>query len=213
MEDTWLAWAKRLQAIASIGLHFSRNGSEAQNDYDAERYEEIASIANQMLSSLGDVPVSRIEGLISDFAQDYATPKIDVRGAVFEQNKILLVKETSDGLWTLPGGYADVGLSAGENVVKEIWEEATLRVRAKALYGIRHKAKHEYNPDVRDFYKFFFLCERLDASAPKPGSETSAAAFFSLDELPSLSKGRTLEKDIIAAFAFRDRPQQPLIFD
>lgn len=207
MENIWLTWAKRLQGIASTGLHF------AGGTYDRERYIEVAAIANEMLSYLAGVPVGRIEGMESDFAKGYATPKVEVRGAVFDDEKILLVKERSDGLWTLPGGYADVGMSAGENVVKEIWEEASLRVRVKALYGIRHKAKHEYAPDVRDFYKLFFLCEQTDRLAPKPGLETAAAGFFALDELPPLSTGRVLEKDIVAAVAFKSDPGRLVLFD
>ena len=115
--------------------------------------------------------------------------------------QVLLVKETTDGLWTLPGGYADVGISPRENVVKEIWEEASIRVAAKSLYGLRHKAKHEYDPDVRDFYKLFFLCEPVGEVCPKPGIETSEVGFFKLDELPPLSTGRVLKEDIAAAFA------------
>ncbi|WP_247562771.1 NUDIX hydrolase N-terminal domain-containing protein [Bradyrhizobium sp. 188] len=90
MEPQWLTYGKRLQAIASSGLHFARD------QFDRERYEEIASIANEMLANLGSVPIERIEGLISDFAKGYATPKVDVRGAIVEENKVLLVREKSD---------------------------------------------------------------------------------------------------------------------
>ena len=207
MEDSWLAWAKRLQSLASTGLHYSKD------DFDKERYEEVAGIANQMLAALGSVPVERIQGLVSDFAQGYATPKIDVRGAVISDNKVLLVREASDGLWTLPGGFADVGISPAENVVKEIWEEATIQVSARAVYGIRHKAKHEYDPDVRDFYKLFFLCETLTESEPKPGPEVTEVGFFQSDQLPPLSTGRVLERDIFAAFSFKDDPHDLSIFD
>jgi ADP-ribose pyrophosphatase YjhB (NUDIX family) len=207
MENLWLTWAKRLQSIASTGIHYSHE------KYDKERYEEISTIANEMLAALANVPVSRIEGLVSDFAKGYATPKVDVRGAIFEDNKILLVREISDGLWTLPGGFADVGKSPSENVVKEIWEEATLKVKAKALYSIRHKAKHEYEPDARDFYKLFFICERVDEGNPAPGEDTAAVGFFGLDEIPPLSTGRVLEKDIAAAFLFKDNPQRLSLFD
>ena len=196
MENAWLAWAKRLQSLASTGSHYTRD------EFDNERYKEIATIANQMLSILGDVPLSRIENLISDFAVGYATPKVDVRGALIEGDKISLVREISDGLWTLPGGFADVGLSPGENIVEEIWEEATLRVTATAVYAIRHKAKHEYSPDVRDFYKILFLCEKTDLAIAKAGPEISEVGYFGLDELPPLSTNRILEKDIIAAFKF-----------
>lgn len=207
MEDSWLAWAKRLQGIASTGLHFGTG------EFDIERYAEIASIANEMLATLGNVPVNRIEGLVSDFAQGYATPKVDVRGAVIENDQILLVKEASDGLWTLPGGFADVGISPADNIVKEIWEEACVRVTASAVYGIRHKARHEYDPDARDFYKIFFLCDKCDESAPEPGPEVTEAGFFSPGKLPPLSTSRVLEKDITAAFCFKTNPERSLLFD
>ena len=207
MENLWLAWAKRLQAIASTGLHYGREA------YDQERYAEVATIATGMLAALANVPVTRIQGLVPDFAQGYATPLVEVRGAVFADDRLLLVREASDGLWTLPGGFADVGRSAGENIVKEVWEEATLRVAPKALYAIRHKAKHGYDPDTRDFYKLFFLCDRLQDEAPRPGAETTAAGYFDLAHLPPLSTGRTLTEDVSAAFAFYAAPHRPLVFD
>jgi ADP-ribose pyrophosphatase YjhB (NUDIX family) len=211
MEDRWLAWAKRLQAIASTGLHFGAS------EYDKERFAEVGDIADAMLAALGNVPLSRIRDLVPDFAQGYATPRIDVRGAVLRGSEVLLVRERTDGLWALPGGYADLGLSAAENVVKEIHEEAGMVVEARSLYGVRHKAKHEYNADARDFYKFFFLCEerceQIDPQEPRPGVETSAARFFPLSDLPPLSTGRVIAKDIHDAFAFLNNAGGEAFFD
>ncbi len=207
MENTWLTWAKQLQGIASTGIAYS------EDPYDTVRYEEVAAIANAMLATLGSVPIDRISNLVSDFAQGYATPKVDVRGAVIEDNAILLVREASDGLWTLPGGFADIGVSPSENVVKEIWEEAGIRVSAQGLYGIRHKAKHDYAPDARDFYKLFFVCRKLDDEPPSPGLETTEVGFFPLAELPALSTGRVLEKDLVAAFEFAADPTRLALFD
>ena len=207
MENTWLTWAKQLQGIASTGIAYS------EDQYDTIRYEEVATIANEMLATLGNVPIDKIQNLVSDFAQGYATPKVDVRGAVIEDNKILLVREASDGLWTLPGGFADIGISPSENVVKEIWEEAGVRVNAQGLYGIRHKAKHDYTPDARDFYKLFFICQKLDDEPPTPGHETTQVGFFPLTALPALSTGRVLEKDLVAAFEFAEDPRRFTLFD
>lgn len=205
MESTWLAQAKRLQALASTGLHF------CTDDFERERLEEIAHIAHSMLAQLGQVPLERITGLVSDFAQRYSTPMIDVRGALIEDERILLVREATDGCWALPGGYADIGLSAAENIVKELREEAGLSVTARTLYSVTHKAKGLYRPDVRDFYKLYFLCERTDQAAPTAGFETTDVGFFRLDELPPLSRGRTIESDLEAAFAFhRGEITQPL---
>lgn len=207
MEPVWLTRAKRLQSIASTGLGFSAD------EYDRERYREVAEIANEMLAEIGAVPIERIAGLVSDFAQGYATPKVDVRGAVIERDRILLVRERNDGLWTLPGGFADVGRSAAENVEKEIAEEAGLRVRARRLYAVRHKAKREYEPDARDFYKLFFLCERLDSAEPAAGAETSDARFFRRGCLPELSRARVIEEDIEAAFEHASGKARPASFD
>ena len=207
MEPLWLTYGKRLQAIASTGLHYARD------QFDRERYEEVATIANEMLAALGNVPIERIEGLVSDFARGYATPKVDVRGALVEDDTILLVREQSDGLWTLPGGFADVGLSPARNVEKEIHEEAGLTVSAHRLYGVRHKAASDYSPDVRDFYKMFFLCDRMGRAIARPGSETVEARFFARDALPPLSRGRTIESDIDAAFSFAADATRPAFFD
>jgi ADP-ribose pyrophosphatase YjhB (NUDIX family) len=206
MEDRWLSWVKRLQSVASTGRHFTQDG------FDRDRYDEIGAIAAQMLGALADGPVDAISGL-GDFGTGYATPKVEVRAAVFDQGKILLVRELTDGLWALPGGFADVGRSPGENIEKEVWEEAGIAVKATALYAVRHKAKHAYRPDTRDFYKLYFHCERLDAGAPTPGSETSAVAYFALDALPPLSRGRTIEADIVAAAAFLQDPARVTQFD
>ncbi|RUQ43261.1 NUDIX domain-containing protein [Corynebacterium pseudodiphtheriticum] len=166
-----------------------------------------------MLAQLGSVPLERITGLVPDFAKRYSTPMIDVRGAVIEGERILLVKELTDGCWALPGGYADIGLSAAENIVKEIREEAGLSVTARALYSVTHKAKGLYRPDVRDFYKLYFLCERVDQLAPAAGFETTDVGFFSLDDLPPLSRGRTIESDLEAAFAFHRGETTHTLFD
>lgn len=197
MEERWLTWAKQLQSIASTGLFFS------EDEYDRERFEQIGEIANSMLSDLGEVPVERIEGLVSDYAKGYATPKVDVRGAVIRNNRVLLVREATDGRWTLPGGFAEIGVSPAENVAKEILEEASIEVTVTSLYSVRHKARHPYDQDARDFYKLFFRCEQLGDTKPAPGPETSEAAFFGLSELPPLSTSRVLASDIEAAFSQR----------
>lgn len=207
MESHWLTHAKRLQAIASTGLHFCKDV------HDRERYQEIADIAHGMLAQLGNVPLERITDLVSDFAQRYSTPMVEVRGALIEDGKILLVREQHEGLWALPGGYADVGLSASENVIKEIHEEAGLEVSVRALYGVRHKAKGPYKADHRDFYKLYFLCERQGTQAPLAGSEATEAGFFALDQLPPLSQGRTVERDIREAFDFHQGRTTQVMFD
>lgn len=207
MEPIWLTYAKRLQAIAATGLSYK------PHVFDQERYEEVAEIAARMMAELGQVPLAALQAGLDRPGDGHVTPKIDVRGAVIREGRILLVQEECDGLWTLPGGYADVGLSGGENVAKEVWEEAGLRVRASRLYALRHKARHEYQPDHREFYKLYYLCEETEVLTPQVGPETSDVGFFAPDALPPLSRGRTIEGSISAAFAALADPGRAVEFD
>lgn len=207
MENPWLQKAKRLHAIAGTGIAY------ATEQYDVERYQEVSRIALELMSELAHQPVERIENLVSEGAAGYVTPRIDVRGAVFREGKILLVREKVDGLWTLPGGFADVGLSPAENIEKEVREEAGIEIEASYLYSIRYKAKGEYDPDVRDIYKLFFLCEGEHSGHPVPGDETSEAAYFALDHVPPLSRGRTVESDIHSAWQFNCDRSRATHFD
>lgn len=196
LESVWLDRAKRLLALAQTGQHFTRD------PYDSERYEEIAGLARAMLADLGRVPLNRIADLMPPHAAGYASPGIDVRAAVIRPDEgILLVREKTDDKWALPGGFADIGFSPAENVEKEVLEETGLRVEARHLYALRHKARHPYPADVRDFYKLFFLCRETGPAkqAPCAGYETSEARFFAPTELPELSLGRVLPQDIRAA--------------
>ena len=208
MEPSWLTYAKRVQSIADTGMTF------ATDDFDKERYQELAEIGNKMLADLGRVPIERIENLLGELGNGYATPKVDVRGAVINRSKILLVQEKADGLWAMPGGYADSGLSASQNVKKEISEEAQIDVTVTSLYAIKHKAQHDYAPDVREFYKIFFLCKQNDERVmTTPGMEVSDADFFSLNKLPPLSTGRVNLNDIENAFAASEGKLAKVIFD
>ena len=205
-EPKWLLWARELQAIAQTGLTFSNDR------YDLERYQRLRAIAVAMLASGSGAPVERISGL---FEQDlgYPTPKVDVRGAVFRDQRILLVQEISDGFWTLPGGWADVNQSASECVEREIQEESGFQTRALKLAAVwdyrrqRQVASHPYS-----IYKFFFICELIGGEA-SPSIETSAVEFFPLDQLPDLSLGRVTPEQIGRMYAHRRNPQLMTEFD
>jgi len=207
MESSWLAMAKRLQALAVTGQEFTRC------DFDRERYQEIESIAQRMIAELGSVPLEQVRELFATSETGYVTPKVEVRGAVIRDGKILLVQEKEDGRWAMPGGYADVGLSAARNVEKEVQEEACLTVTARHLYAVRHKASGDYPADARDFYKLHFICECDGQSVPAPGPETHQAAFFTPDNLPPLSLGKNLAEDIQAALDVSLSGQYRTYFD
>lgn len=207
MESSWLAMAKRLLAIAATGKEFT------QDQYDHERYLEISSIALDMLAQLGRVPIKSVKDLFDLSEPGYVTPKVEVRAAILKNNEILLIQEKEDGLWAMPGGYADIGLSPAENVEKEVLEEAGIQVKATHLYAVRHKAKGDYPPDPRDFYKLHFLCEQTDSQLPHPGLETQSAAYFHMNDLPPLALSKNLKEDLLSAMQFSATAKKLTYFD
>jgi ADP-ribose pyrophosphatase YjhB (NUDIX family) len=205
-EPAWLIWARELQAIAQTGLTFSDNG------YDLERYQRLRTIAVEMLAQGSGTPMPRIQGL---FEQDlgYPTPKVDVRGAVFRDHKILLVREISDGGWTLPGGWADVNQSARQCVEREVREESGFEARATKLVAVYDYQRQGYERShPHSIYKLFFLCE-LTGGQARVSIETSAVDFFALEQLPPLSLGRSTAAQIARMYAHRNEPGLPTEFD
>ena len=205
-EPDWLTVARELRAIAQTGLAFTADR------FDRQRYERVRELAAMMLAqgSGGNYEVG-IEILREGWG--YATPKIDVRGAVFVDGRVLLVREISDGHWTLPGGWADVNQSAAECVVREIAEESGFLARATKLAAVRDYQRSGHPPrNVDSIYKMFFICELTGGSA-RASDETSEAAFFARGALPPLSLGRTTAAQIDRMFHHALHPQLPTDFD
>ncbi|RUR86117.1 NUDIX hydrolase [Chlorogloeopsis fritschii PCC 9212] len=205
MEPKWLEWVKQLQAIAQNGLTFS------ENPFDIERFKAIQAIAAEIMVTHTNAELSYILDL---FARDvgYATPKVDVRGAVFLDEQILLVKERSDGCWTLPGGWADIGTSPSEAVVKEIYEESGYHSRAVKLVAVYDRDRQGHPPFPHYTYKLFFQCELLGGS-PSPSIETEAVGFFPEDEIPELSVARVTATQITRLFEHYRHPDLSTDFD
>jgi ADP-ribose pyrophosphatase YjhB (NUDIX family) len=205
-EPKWLAWSKQLAAVAQNGLCY------ASNPFDIERYQSIRDIAAAILADHSDADPQRIAGLFAEQV-GYATPKVDVRGAIFQNNTILLVKERIDGGWTLPGGWADVNESPGEAVVREVFEESGYRSRATKLLAVFDRSKHPHVP-LHPFhiYKLFFLCE-LTGGTAQTSNETDGVDFFAEGQLPELSVSRITEGQIARLFEHSRRPDLPTDFD
>ena len=206
MEPKWLDWARRLAATAQSGLTYS------DSHYEIERYRTIRDIAAEMMAGGGEMEKVVFTELFSRQA-GYATPKVDVRGAAFRDDKILLVKESVDGLWTLPGGFADVGDSPSEAVVREVVEESGFESRTTKLCAVYDRNKHPHKPSFPfHLYKMFFLCE-ITGGEPRTSSETDAVEFFKETELPPLSQGRVLPQQIKRMFQYYRAPTLPTDFD
>jgi len=198
--------ARKLQATAQTGLEFN------QNEYDRERYQLISKIAAELMADHCDAPIETFQKLFGE-QSGYATPKVDVRAAVFRDGKILMVREAMDGLWTLPGGWADVNDSPREAAEREVWEESGFRVRATKLAAVYDRAKHPHDPPLPfHVYKMIFLCEILSGEAT-PSRETPEVGFFALDALPPLSVSRILEFQIRRVFEHVKNPGLATDFD
>jgi len=201
-----LDWCMRLQAIAQTGLTFARD------PYDIERYTQIRGIAAEMLAEASGVELKVILGLFEK-ETGYATPKVDVRGVIFREDKILLVRERSDGLWTLPGGWADVCASPAENVVREVFEESGFEARAEKILAVWDRSKHVTEPAFPfHIYKIFVLCG-ITGGGETTGLETDEVGFFGEMEIPALSTTRTTPAQIRRMFEHHRNPGLPVDFD
>lgn len=207
-EARLLELIKRLAAVSQTGLAF------AGNPFDVQRYEEVGSIAAE-LASQSETDAVRVAAI---FRSDdgYVTPKMIVRSAVFSSigggPHILMVKETADGRWTLPGGWIDVGESPGFAAEREVLEETGLKVTAEKLAAVFDKRRHDHPPAPHHAYLLFFLC-RLVGGSLTPSLETSEVAWFPADRLPELSTGRATAQQIRRMFDHFVDPTLPTDFD
>jgi ADP-ribose pyrophosphatase YjhB (NUDIX family) len=204
--SNWLAWAREIEALAEAGYTF------ASNPYEKQRSIRLREIAAEIISDYSKL--DRKDVLEAFAAQPgYVTPKVDVRGAVFREGELLMVREAMDGRWTLPGGWADVGETPSQAAEREVSEEAGLRVKAVKLVGVYDANRYEGKLPLFHAYKLLFLCEP-QGGEPQTDFETTAAAFFPLDGLPQpLSSFRTTSKHLTDAIAAYKDPSIETVFD
>ncbi|WP_270180696.1 NUDIX hydrolase [Alkalihalobacillus sp. CinArs1] len=205
MSEKWLDWAKEMQSIAQAGLTYTKD------PYDYERYLELRKLSTEIMETYTKYDMATIENLFAN-ETGYQTPKVDVRAAIFQNGKILLVQEKEDGKWSLPGGWSDIGYTAAEVAVKEVYEETGYHVNVVRLLAVLDKSKHPHPPSPYHTYKIIFQCERIGGS-PTDSIETSGSGFFSRKDLPPLSTGRTTESQIALLFDFLKNPSKPVVYD
>lgn len=200
----WLAWAREIQALAQTGLHF------AENHYQSERFTRLNEIAAEIISDNSGLDQSDLIEIYNEQI-GYATPRVDVRGAVFQNGKLLLVRERIDGGWTMPGGWADVGDLPSEAAEREVLEESGFEVSAKKVIGV-YDANRTGPLEVFHAFKIVFLCTILAGEA-RISSETSQVGFFGQDDIPEVLSGeRTKMRHIEDAFR-ANSVDGPTIFD
>lgn len=181
---------KEIRAIAQAGIYYTKD------PYDRERYERLIAISTMLYSKVSAAGIEEIEKFFIP-EKGYATPKVDLRACVVKDNKVLLVKERSNGKWTLPGGWADQNESPKEGIAREVLEESGFAIKVTSLYAVKDRDRHPYTPKYPvSLYKLFFTAE-ITGGAPRDNIEISNIDFFDLDNLPPLSQDRVLAQDII----------------
>lgn len=189
--EKWLEWAVELQSLAQAGLYYGKD------IFDKERYERIRDIASEMVAFKTDIPSDKVKDLFC-CETGYQTPKLDSRAAIFKGDKILLVQE-KNGRWSLPGGWVDVNISAKENVIKEVKEEAGLDVTADMVIAVQDREKHNLPVYAYKVCKIFVLCSVIGGEFEE-NSETVQSDYFGIDELPQLSLEKNNEEQIKMCF-------------
>ena len=204
-EILWLDWARRIQSISQTGLEF------ANNEYDVERNLKLQKIAAEIVAEYSSIKEDK---LIEIFAHQagYATPKVDVRTAIVEDNKLLLVKEISDGKWAMPGGWADVGDVPSKAAEREAKEESGYDVEATKVIGVYDANRRPGRLELFHAVKIVYLCKKIGGDAA-PSFETPEVKFFSFDDLPELSANRTNQKHINHIIEHLKDPLRPTDFE
>jgi ADP-ribose pyrophosphatase YjhB (NUDIX family) len=205
MSFKWLELAKELQSIAQAGLTYSKD------IYDLERFEQIRQLSIKVMSQFTDTDMTVVKQLFAN-ETGYATPKVDIRAVVFRDEKILMVREKSDGGWALPGGWADIGFTPTEVAIKEVREEAGFEVQPVKLLAILDKKCHPHPPSPYHVYKVFIQCDIVGGKG-KEGMETSAVSFFGENEWPELSVERNTDSQIKMLFEYLRNPLKPVQCD
>ncbi len=190
-DKRWLAWAVELQSLAQAGLTYGKDG------FDLERYARIREISAEILAHMTGLPVEKVTGLFCN-ETGYQTPKLDTRAAVFQEGKILLVRER-DGRWALPGGWCDVNVSVGENTVKEVKEEAGLDVIPRRIIAVQDRAKHNLPVYAYGVCKIFVQCDAAGGQFT-PNLETTEARYFPPDQLPPLAEEKNTPAQVALCF-------------
>ena len=207
-DPDWLIWAREIQATAQTGLAFTKD------PYDTERYHALRALAVRIMAAHTGVDAAVVLDL---FASDvgYATPKLGVRGAVFDDaGRILLVREAIDeGRWTLPGGWAEVNQTPAESVVREVFEESGYHVRPVKLAAVWDRARQGHPAGSASVVKLAFVCA-LESGEAAVSLETSGSGWFAEGEIPAdLSVRRTLPHQIARMFEHWRDPSLPTDFE
>ena len=179
-------YLQRMIAVTDTGLTFTKD------PFDRERYEDLRSLLGEMLNQASDLDAEEVAEVLKPTSA-YATPLMDVRAWIIEDEKICLVRGQGENDWALPGGFGEVGYSPTENILKEIEEETGFEAKVERLLDVFDT--NRFQLQSKQYAKFVFECKLLDGQFQK-NQEIAALQFFAIDQLPALSEKRITKEQI-----------------
>ncbi|MDW3176632.1 MAG: NUDIX hydrolase N-terminal domain-containing protein [Acidimicrobiia bacterium] len=181
-EQELLRWSEMLSALARTGLAFT------ESLYEQERFEEILAVAAEIQagSSLPidpEVLVTEWTKTIGHGVPGYVTPKVTV-GAIVgnEQGELLLMQRADSGIWLYPTGWADVGYSAAEVAVKEVWEETGIKSEVVDMLGVHDGMRLGFTRIP--LYSVVFHLRAIGGDLKPHPLECTDVGWFAEGELP-----------------------------
>lgn len=203
-QSTWVSWAIELQFIAQAGITYCRD------PFDMERFERLREISAEIMAHQSEIPIAKVRDMFCN-ETGFQTPKLDTRAAIFENDKILLVKE-SDGKWSMPGGWVDVNQTIRSNTIKEVKEEAGLDVIPTRMIALEDRNLHNVPQYAYGICKAFVLCEVIGGNFT-PNMETVKSDYFALDQLPELALDKNTAAQIALCFQAAAADNWSTVFD
>ncbi len=208
-ERELLRWAETLSATARTGLGFT------ENLYERERFEEVLAVAADIRSHVvgGFHPEEQVQewlDTVGSGVAGYVTPKVTV-GAVVgnDAGELLLIQRADSGVWLYPTGWADVGYSPAEVVVKEVHEETGIECEVIRPIAILDGQRRGFTRIP--LISLVFQCRVIGGELAAHPLECRDVGFFAEDALPE----PTANADLWADQAFRAIRGEdlPVLFD
>ena len=177
---------QRMLAITDTGLTYSKD------PYDRERYEDLRQILWSVLQDQTELDQEELTAILKPTGS-YATPLMDVRAWIVQDQKICLVRGQGEDTWALPGGFGEVGYSPKENIRKEVQEETGFSAEVGSLLAVFDT--NRFQLQNKQHAKFVFDCQLLDGRFQK-NQEVAELGFFNIENLPPLSEKRITKEQM-----------------
>ena len=179
-------YLQRMLAITDTGLIYTKD------PFDRERYEDLRQILWSLLQDQTELNQEELTAIFHP-SGSYATPLMDVRAWIVQDQKICLVRGQGEDTWALPGGFGEVGYSPKENIRKEVQEETGFTAEVGSLLAIFDT--NRFQLQNKQYAKFVFDCQLLDGDFQE-NQEVAELEFFDISALPPLSEKRITKEQM-----------------